>query len=93
MIQSKLNEATSNDKIDMKEFNKEIDQYRYAYGRQIQIEQLPSYGAICPGFGINWSAIGVQTVKETRDFMKRMEAAVRDVEYLNKKYQGKEYDF
>lgn len=36
-------------------------------------------------YGVNWSAIGTQTVEDTRTFMEGMEKAVKLAEYMTNK--------
>lgn len=68
-----------------KDYNKYMNKYRDDH---IEIYELSMYGTIHPGFGINWSAIGTQPVSVVKNFVKALNAAIKDVEMLNKKYEG-----
>lgn len=95
MIQSKLNEAESkfNGKVvPESQYSADCQTYMNKHGRTCQIYELPRFGTICPGFGINWSAVGTVDINEAKAFAKKLEAACKDVEMLNKKYQGCKID-
>lgn len=87
-----------NERVEVKPNGKEISErelyidsnkYRDKYSQNsVEIYELPTYGEIHPGFGINWKALGTQTVEVTKNFVKALNAAIKDVEMLNKKYEG-----
>lgn len=68
-----------------KDFNKYMNKYRDDH---IEIYELSMYRTIHPGFGINWSTLGTQPVSIAKNFVKALNAAIKDVEILNKKYEG-----
>lgn len=91
--ESKINETASK-MMSAKEHGKDVENARYKFKKDnIEIQVLPWYGGPHPGFGINWSAVGVVNPDEARKFQSAIGSALKEVDRLNKKYKGCELDY